>query len=96
LEEVPLTRATTDVALLKTWLQQDDASPHTRRAYERVGRRFLAAMPVPFRSATLEDMREAFRAIIFREDGAAAAKASAAAQTTIAKSFLSFGARVKY
>lgn len=93
---VALTSATTDQGLLDTWLEQHVASIHTRRAYERVGRRFLAALAVPLRSATLEDMREAFAAISVRQDGSPAAGSTAAAQTAIVKSLLSFGARVRY
>ena len=93
---VALTSATTDQGLLDTWLEQHGTSAHTRRAYERVGRRFLAALAVPLRSATLEVMREAFAVIAGREDGSPAAGSTAAAQTAIVKSLLSFGARVRY
>src|SRR3977135_1578614 len=96
LDLVALTSATTDQGLLDTWLAQHDGSPHTRRAYERIGRRFLAVLNVPLRSATLEDMRGAFSAISVREDGSPAAGSTAAAQIAIVKSLLSFGARGRY
>jgi integrase/recombinase XerD len=96
LDLVALTSATTDQGILDTWLAQHEGSPHTRRAYERIGRRFLAVLAVPLRSATLEDMRKAFGAISVREDGSPAAGATAAAQIAIVKSLLSFGARVRY
>src|SRR2546430_17494776 len=60
------------------------------------GRRFLAALGVPLRSATLEEMRKAFDAISVREDGSPAAGSTAAAQIATVKSLLSFGARVRY
>src|SRR5436190_14063571 len=85
-----------DLGLLETWLAQHDDSPHTQRAYERIGRRFLAVLAAPLRSATLEDMRKAFGAISVREDGSPAAGATAAAQIATVKSLLSFGARVRY
>jgi site-specific recombinase XerD len=92
----PLTRATTDEGLVRTWLAQHSASPHTRRIYERTARRFLAALPSQLRSATLEDMRKGFEAIAVREDGSPAARSTVTAQTAIVKSLLSFGARVGY
>ena len=39
------TNATSDHELLLVWLRSHaDSSPHTRRAYARIGRRFLAAL----------------------------------------------------
>jgi len=43
----PLTAATTDEEFVATWLEQHSASPHTRRAYERTTRRFMAAVGMP-------------------------------------------------
>jgi len=41
------TNATTDLDLLAVWLKSHaDGSAHTRRAYERIGRRFLEALAV--------------------------------------------------
>ena len=40
----PLTEATTDEKFIATWLDQHSSSPHTRRAYERIGRRFVEAV----------------------------------------------------
>ena len=79
-----------------TWLEQHSTSPHTRRAYERTGRRFIAALGVPLRKARLEDVRRGFEAIALRDDGAPASRATLMAQTAIVKSLLSFGARVRY
>jgi site-specific recombinase XerD len=83
-------------SLWRSGLLQHEVSAHTQGAYECIGRRFLAALAVPLRSATLEDMREAFVAISPREDGSTAAGATASAQIAIVKSLLSFGARVRY
>jgi site-specific recombinase XerD len=91
-----LTSASSDQGLLDIWLAQHDGSPHTRRAYERVGRRFLAVLGASLRSATLEDVRRAIGAVSVREDGSPAARATTAAQIAIVKSLLSFGARVRY
>jgi hypothetical protein len=42
------TTARTDLELLAVWLKSHvDGSPHTLRAYERIGRRFVAAMHEP-------------------------------------------------
>jgi integrase/recombinase XerD len=55
---VRATRADTDEALLKSWLDSL-GSPHTRRNFETTARRFLAELPMGLRAATVEDVRDA-------------------------------------
>ena len=57
---VRATRAESDEALLKSWLRSLN-SPHTQRNFEVTARRFLAGLPEGgLRSATVEDVRDAF------------------------------------
>jgi integrase/recombinase XerD len=56
---VRATRAETDEQLLTSWLDSL-GSPHTRRNFEQVARRFLTELPpAGLRAATVEDVREA-------------------------------------
>ena len=61
------TNATTDLDLLAVWLKSHaDGSRHTRRAYERIGRRFveaLAAAGTSLKRATVEDVQTALEAM---------------------------------
>ena len=61
------TNATTDLDLLAVWLKSHaDGSHHTRRAYERIGRRFveaLAAAGTNLKRATVEDVQNALEAM---------------------------------
>ena len=95
-EVVPLTEAKTDEDFVDTWLKLHSTSPHTRRAYARTAARFIAALGVPLRVARLEDVGRGFEAMAQRADGTPAARATVMAQMAMAKSLLSFGARVRY
>ena len=54
------TNARTDRDLVAVWLKAHvDSSAHTRRAYDRIGHRFITALAaggVTLRSATLDDV----------------------------------------
>ena len=67
------TNATTDLDLLSVWLKaHTDGSPHTRRAYERIGHRFveaLAAAGTNLKRATVEDVQTALEAMRMKADG---------------------------
>jgi integrase/recombinase XerD len=52
------TRAESDEQLLKSWLRSLH-SQHTRRNFETTARRFLDALPMGMRDATVEDVRDA-------------------------------------
>jgi integrase/recombinase XerD len=52
------TRAANDEQILQSWLDGLN-SPHTRRNFETTARRFLDALPMGLRDATVEDVRDA-------------------------------------
>jgi integrase/recombinase XerD len=56
------TRAATDHQLVDSWLRSL-GSPHTRRNFETTAERFLAALPMDMRAATVEDVRDALAKI---------------------------------
>jgi integrase/recombinase XerD len=58
IEVVKATRAETDEQLLQSWIKSLN-SPHTRINFEITARRFLDALPMGLRSATVEDVRDA-------------------------------------
>jgi integrase/recombinase XerD len=62
LEVVKATRAETDEQILKSWLDNLN-SPHTRINFEITARRFLDALPMGLRSATVEDVRDALATV---------------------------------
>ena len=66
-------------------------STHSRRNFEKTAQRFLEAMPVPIRQATVEDVREALARIT---EG----KSDATAQQYVlrVKSLLSYGHKLGY
>ena len=52
------TNATTDLDLLAVWLKSHaDGSHHTRRAYERIGHRFVEALRPPGRTSSAPPWR---------------------------------------
>ena len=74
------TNATTDLDLLAVWLKSHaDGSHHTRRAYERIGRRFveaLAAAGSSLKRATVEDVQNALEAMRTKADGSTSSAAT--------------------
>jgi integrase/recombinase XerD len=56
------TRATNDAELMESWLA-NLGSPLTRKNFEITAERFLAALPMGIRAATVEDVREALERI---------------------------------
>src|SRR6516225_258778 len=56
------TRATNDAELMESWLA-NLGSPLTRKNFEITAERFLAALPMGIRAATVEDVREALEVI---------------------------------
>lgn len=90
---VALSRATiadTDEQLLQSWLASLN-STHSRRNFEQTARRFLQALPVGLRAATIEDVRSALDAIT----GALAASARRQYVLRV-KSLLSYGHELGY
>jgi integrase/recombinase XerD len=56
------TRASNDEELLQSWLGSLGSS-HSKRNFETTARRFLAALPMGLRAATVEDVRDALTAM---------------------------------
>lgn len=94
------TSARNDVELLNVWLKSHaDGSPHTVRAYRRVGQRFLAALVaagVDLRSATVEDVQTALEALRAKPGGSAVKPATVNTYVAIVKSLLGFAHRVGF
>lgn len=97
------TNATTDDELLAVWLKSHaDGSPHTLRAYERIGRRFLAGLAqrhVTMRNIVLDDVQDVLDAMRTTvKDGELVDASPATVQTYVAavKSFLGFAHRVGF
>jgi integrase/recombinase XerD len=59
---VKATRASTDEALLESWLASLN-SAHSRRNFETTLRRFLVELPMGLRAGTVEDVRDALAKI---------------------------------
>jgi site-specific recombinase XerD len=94
------TNAKTDAELVKVWLKSHaDGSAHTRRAYARVGARFVAALRAAgagLRSATVEDVQAALEAMRTTDDGAPAKPATVNAYVATVKSLLGFAHKVGF
>jgi integrase/recombinase XerD len=94
------TTATTDLELLEVWLKAHaDGSAHTRRAYKRIGWRFvdaLSAAQTDLRKATVDHVQTALEAMRVREDGTPASAATVNAQVAAVKAFLGFAHQVGY
>jgi integrase/recombinase XerD len=94
------TNARSDRELLVVWLRSHaDGSPHTRRAYERIGRRFLdalAATGASLRRHTIEDVQAALETMRTREDGTPASGATVNTAVAAVKAFLGFAHKVGF
>ena len=94
------TNARTDGELLKVFLKSHrDGSPHTVRAYERIGRRFIEALAgegAGLRTATVEDVQAALEDMRVQTDGTAVKPATINTYVAAVKSFLSFAHRVGF
>ncbi len=94
------TNATSDGDLLAVWLKAHaDGSPHTRRAYERIGRRFLEALAAGrsnLKRATVEDVQTALEAMRSKADGSTSSAASLNTYIAAVKALLGFAHKVGY
>ena len=94
------TNARTDGELLAVWLKSHaDGSTHTRRAYQRIGARFLQALHgtgADLRRATVEDVQSALEAMRSKEDGSPVKPATVNMYVAAVKSFLGFAHRVGF
>ena len=94
------TNARTDAELLTVWLKSHaDGSAHTRRAYQRVGARFLEALHAAggdLRRATVEHVQGALEAMRSKADGAPVKPATVNMYVATVKSFLGFAHRVGF
>jgi integrase/recombinase XerD len=84
------TSATSDEQLVASWIA-NLRSEHSRTNFETTARRFLAALTVSLRRATVEDVRQALETIT-----AGLASSSARQVVLRVKSLLSYGHRVGY
>jgi site-specific recombinase XerD len=84
------TSATSDEQLVASWIA-NLRSQHSRVNFETTAKRFLAALQVPMRRATVEDVREALETIT-----AKLAPSSARQVVLRVKSLLSYGHRLGY
>jgi len=96
----PRTNARTDLELLAVWLKSHaDGSPHTLRAYARIGRRFLLALEdleTDLRRATVEDVQTALEAMRQKADGSTASAATVNTYVAAVKALLGFAAKVGF
>jgi site-specific recombinase XerD len=94
------TTARNDGDLITVWLKSHaDGSKHTVRAYERIGRRFVAAIEAAgadLRQATIDDVQTALEAMRVKEDGSPASAATVNTQVAAIKALLSFAHQVGY
>jgi site-specific recombinase XerD len=94
------TNATTDLDLLSVWLKaHTDGSPRTRRAYERIGHRFveaLAAAGTNLKRATVEDVQAALEAMRTKADGTPSSAASLNTYVAAVKALLGFAHKVGF
>jgi integrase/recombinase XerD len=94
------TNASTDHELLTVWLRSHaDSSLHTRRAYDRIGRRFLAALTATgagLQRCTIDDVQVALEAMRTREDGTPASGATLNTSIAAVKALLNFAHKVGF
>jgi integrase/recombinase XerD len=94
------TNARTDRDLLTVWLKSHaDGSPHTVRAYQRVGARFLEALAAAgsdLRRATVEGVQTALEVMRSKADGSPVRPATVNTYVAAVKSFLGFAHRVGF
>ena len=92
------TNATTDLDLLAVWLKSHaDGSAHTRRAYARIGHRFveaLAAAGSNLKRATVEDVQTALEAMRIKADGSMSSAATVNTYVAAVKALLGFAHKV--
>jgi len=94
------TTARRDDELLTVWLKSHaGGSRHTTRAYERIGRRFVAAIEAAgsnLRRATIDDVQSALEVMRITEKGEPASAATINTQVAVAKALLGFAHQVGY
>jgi len=94
------TNARSDDDLLQVWLKSHtDGSDHTRRAYARVGTRFVGALHAAgasIRTATVENVQTALEAMRSTAVGAPVRPATVATYVATVKSLLGFAHRVGF
>lgn len=94
------TSADSDLDLLAVWIKAHaDGSPHTRRAYERIGRRFVEALGRAgggMKRATVDDVQSALEVMRVKEDGSPASAATVNTTVAAVKAFLGFAHQVGY
>jgi hypothetical protein len=92
IEAVKATRAETDEQILKSWLKSLN-SPHTRINFDITARRFLDALPMGLRSATIEDVRDALAKTMVDANGDAVGDATTRQYVLRIKSLLGYAHR---
>ena len=94
------TTARKDSELLAVWLKSHaDGSPHTRRAYERIGQRFTTTLErtgTDLRHATVDHVQTALEAMRTKEDGTPASAATVNTSIAAVKALLGFSHKVGY
>lgn len=94
------TTARRDDELVSVWLKSHaGGSRHTLRAYERIGRRFVAAIEnsgANLRQATIDDVQTALEAMRAKEDGSPASASTVNTQVAAIKALLGFAHQVGY
>jgi site-specific recombinase XerD len=94
------TSADTDLDLLVVWIKSHaDGSAHTRRAYQRIGRRFVEALVrsgSDLRRATIDDVQAALEVMRMKQDGSPASPATVNMTIAAVKAFLGFAHQVGY
>ena len=94
------TNARSDRDLVAVWLKAHvDSSAHTRRAYDRIGHRFIAALAargVTLRSAILDDVQAALEAMRTTDKGTPASPATLSTYVAVVKSLLGFAHNVGF
>lgn len=94
------TTAKRDDELIAVWLKAHaDGSEHTRRAYARIGHRFIAAIAAAgsdLRRATIDNVQTALEAMRVKDDGSPASAATVNTQVAAVKALLGFAHQVGY
>ena len=94
------TTAKSDADLVAVWIKSHaDGSPHTLRTYERIGRRFVAALAAArtdLRHATVDHVQAALEAMRVKEDGSPASAATINTQVAAVKALLGFAHKVGF
>ena len=96
-ELVSHTRAESTGDIVTLWLQSyADSSPHTQRLYARIATTFIAALGVPLRAATVDDIQAALAVLRVARDGTPAKPTSVAAAFSIVRRLLTYAHTVGY